>query len=160
MYIYCSFRGSEDTQINIGTQLRVGVEILLLKRVECGPGRQYQVLDTWALSSRGGDSYLFTGGESKSVNFSLFPYPKEIKQSENCIVLYFTHWKISLWTLCVSCFHLNICSLLHPCNFPQCSEVQWQHEGIYYKWASVKMTLKFHFLWSTLFWLEESASAV
>ena len=23
--------------------------------------------------------------------------------------------------------------------------------GIYYKWASVKMTLKFHFLWSTLF---------
>ena len=24
-------------------------------------------------------------------------------------------------------------------------------EGIYYKWASVKMTLKFHFLWSTLF---------
>ena len=33
-------------------------------------------------------------------------------------------------------------------------------EGIYYKWASVKMTLKFHFLWSTLFWLEESVSAV
>ena len=24
-------------------------------------------------------------------------------------------------------------------------------EGIYYKWTSVKMTLKFHFLWSTLF---------
>ena len=24
-------------------------------------------------------------------------------------------------------------------------------EGIYYKWASVKMTLEFHFLWSTLF---------
>ena len=24
-------------------------------------------------------------------------------------------------------------------------------EGIYYKWANVKMTLKFHFLWSTLF---------
>ena len=24
-------------------------------------------------------------------------------------------------------------------------------EGIYYKWASVKMTLKFLFLWSTLF---------
>ena len=33
-------------------------------------------------------------------------------------------------------------------------------EGIYYKCASVKMTLKFHFLWSTLFWLEESVSAV
>ena len=24
-------------------------------------------------------------------------------------------------------------------------------DTIYYKWASVKMTLKFHFLWSTLF---------
>ena len=35
-----------------------------------------------------------------------------------------------------------------------------EQEGIYYKWASVKMTLKFHFLWSTLFWLEESVSAV
>ena len=33
-------------------------------------------------------------------------------------------------------------------------------DTIYYKWASVKMTLKFHFLWSTLFWLEESVSAV
>ena len=33
---------------------------------------------------------------------------------------------------------------LHSCmGLPQ--------EGIYYKWASVKMTLKFHFLWSTLF---------
>ena len=42
---YCFFLGSEDTQINIGTQLRVDVEFLLLKRVECGPGRQYQVLE-------------------------------------------------------------------------------------------------------------------
>ena len=32
-------------------------------------------------------------------------------------------------------------------------------DTIYYKWASVKMTLKFHFLWPTLFWLEESVSA-
>ena len=32
-------------------------------------------------------------------------------------------------------------------------KLNWdQHqEGIYYKWASVKMTLKFHFLWSTRF---------
>ena len=38
---------------------------------------------------------------------------------------------------------------------------QYHHQDtIYYKWASVKMTLKFHFLWSTLFWLEESVSAV
>ena len=35
-----------------------------------------------------------------------------------------------------------------------------EQEGIYYKWASAKMTSKFHFLWSTLFWLEESVSAV
>ena len=28
------------------------------------------------------------------------------------------------------------------------------------KWASMKMTLKFCFLWSTLFWLEESVSAL
>ena len=33
-------------------------------------------------------------------------------------------------------------------------------DTIYHKWASVKMTFKFHFLWSTLFWLEESVSAV
>ena len=33
-------------------------------------------------------------------------------------------------------------------------------DTIYYKWASVAMTLKFHFLWSTLFWLEESVSAL
>ena len=33
-------------------------------------------------------------------------------------------------------------------------------DTIFHKWASVKMTLKFHFLWSTLFWLEESVSAV
>ena len=33
-------------------------------------------------------------------------------------------------------------------------------DTIYYKWVGVKMTLKFHFLWSTLFWLEESVSAV
>ena len=38
--------------------------------------------------------------------------------------------------------------------------LSFNQEGIYYKWASVKMTLKFHFLWSTLFWLEESVSAV
>ena len=76
--VYCSFRGSEDTQINIGTQLRVDVEFLLLKRVECGPCRQYQVLDTWALSSRGGDSYVFTGGETKSVNFILFTSQKKV----------------------------------------------------------------------------------
>ena len=33
-------------------------------------------------------------------------------------------------------------------------------DTIYYKWASVKMKLKFHFLWSTLFSLEQSVSAV
>ena len=33
-------------------------------------------------------------------------------------------------------------------------------DTIYYKWASVKMALKFHFLWSTLFWLEESISCI
>ena len=30
-------------------------------------------------------------------------------------------------------------------------ETEETQEGIYYKWASVKMILKFHFLWSTLF---------
>ena len=38
--------------------------------------------------------------------------------------------------------------------------MQLLQDTIYYKWASVKMTLKFHFLWSTLFWLEENVSAV
>ena len=40
------------------------------------------------------------------------------------------------------------------------SSLSFFQDTIYYKWASVKMTLKFHFLWSTLFWLEESVSAV
>merc|ERR1712218_422679 len=32
-------------------------------------------------------------------------------------------------------------------------------DTIYYKWASVKMTLKFHFLWSTLFCTTEGHTA-
>ena len=38
---------------------------------------------------------------------------------------------------------------LHPDSVH--TEVTWGQDTIYYKWASVKMTLKFHFLWSTLF---------
>ena len=47
------------------------------------------------------------------------------------------------WNISSSCFimiHDNNC--LHFCL---------HQDTIYYKWASVKMTLKFHFLWSTLF---------
>ena len=38
---------------------------------------------------------------------------------------------------------------LHPDSAH--TEVTWGQDTIYYKWASVKMTLEFHFLWSTLF---------
>ena len=56
-------------------------------------------------------------------------------------------------------------STFHPlkvlCVFIDSNDGRCQtQDTIYYKWASVKMTLKFHFLWSTLFWLEESVSAV
>ena len=33
-------------------------------------------------------------------------------------------------------------------------------EGIYYKWASVKMTLKFHFLWPTLILINDRRECI
>ena len=45
----------------------------------------------------------------------------------------------------------NTATQLHTDTEHMNEHLHLMQEGIYYKWASVKMTLKFHFLWSTLF---------